>query len=77
MGGMSRRPYGSGSLSVRRDAGGQEAWYGQWWAGGRRITRKVGPKRERGSRRGLTRAGAERELQRLIDRERRAAAQEQ
>jgi site-specific recombinase XerC len=76
MGGMPRRPYGSGSLTVRRDAAGREAWYGQWWAGGRRITRKVGSKRERGGRRGLTRAGAERELQRLIDRDRRAVAQE-
>jgi integrase len=64
---MARRSRGTGSLSVRRDAAGAEPWYGQWWAGDRRVTRQLGPKRERGTRNGLTRAQAERELQRQID----------
>ena len=59
---------GTGSLSVRRDARGLESWYGQWWVAGRRVTRKLGEKRAAGSRRGLTRSQAERELQRAIDR---------
>jgi len=66
---MARRLYGTGSLSVRRDARGVESWYGQWWIGRRRVTRKVALKRQQGSRRGFTRAQAERELQRLIDRD--------
>lgn len=67
---MSRRSYGSGSLYVRRDARGGESWYGKWYSGGRRIKRRLGPKRQPGSRRGLTRAQAERELRRLIETER-------
>ena len=65
---VARRSRGTGSLSVRRDARGLESWYGQWWVGGRRVTRKLGEKRAAGSRRGLTRSQAERELQRAIDR---------
>jgi hypothetical protein len=42
---MTRRSYGSGSLFVRCDAAGQEAWYGKWYSGGRRVKRKIGPKR--------------------------------
>ncbi len=64
-----RRSYGSGSLFVRRDSGGGESWYGTWYAGGRRVKRKIGPKRPRGSRRGLTRAQAERELRHRIESE--------
>jgi hypothetical protein len=67
---VTRRSYGSGSLFVRRDAGGQETWYGKWYSGGRRMKRKIGPKRQRGSREGLTRAQAERELQRRVESER-------
>ena len=66
---MSRRSYGSGSLLVRRDAGGHESWYGKWYAGGRRVQRRLGPRRAPGSREGLTRAQAERELRRLIETE--------
>lgn len=65
-----RRSYGSGSLFSRRDSGGGESWYGTWYAGGRRVKRKIGPKRPRGSREGLTRAQAERELRRRIEGER-------
>lgn len=67
---MTRRSYGSGSLFVRCDAAGQEAWYGKWYSGGRRVKRKIGPKRQRGSREGMTRAQAERELQRRVESER-------
>jgi hypothetical protein len=67
---MTRRSYGSGSLFVRCDAAGQEAWYGKWYSDGRRVKRKIGPKRQRGSREGMTRAQAERELQRRVESER-------
>lgn len=65
-----KRGYGSGSLYIRTGSGGTEAWYGRWWSGGRRINRKIGPKRERGTRDGLTRTQAEGELRKLIERER-------
>ena len=64
---MARRSRGTGSLSVRKDARGIASWYGQWWVGERRVTRALGRKREPGTRIGLTRAQAERELQRQID----------
>jgi integrase len=64
---MARRAYGSGRLFVQKDARGQESWYGMWWAGGRRVKRKLGPKRQPGSRDGLTRSEAERELRRRMD----------
>lgn len=67
---MSRRSYGTGSLYVRRNARGGESWYGKWWAGERRVQRKIGAKRQPGSREGLTRAQAERELQRRMESER-------
>lgn len=67
---MARRSYGSGSLFVRTDAVGNETWYGRWYAGGKQVQRRIGPKRKRGSREGLTRAQAERELARLIELER-------
>ena len=57
-----RRSYGTGSLFVRADAAGREAWYGQWRVDGRLVKRKVGPKRSPGSRDGLTKAQAEKEL---------------
>jgi hypothetical protein len=64
---MARRSHGTGSLSIRRDARGIPSWYGQWWAGGRRVTRVLGRKRDPGTRVGLTRNQAERELQKQID----------
>ncbi|HVY77349.1 MAG TPA: site-specific integrase [Solirubrobacterales bacterium] len=66
---MARRSYGSGRLYVRVDAAGVEAWYGSWYVGGRRVNRKIGPKRKAGSREGLTAAQAEREMQRRIESE--------
>lgn len=64
---MSRRSYGSGSLFVRTDSAGVETWYGRWYSGGRQLQRRIGPKRKRGSRDGLTRVQAERELGRRIE----------
>jgi integrase len=58
---MARRSYGTGNLRVRRGA-----WYGQWWIGDRRVQRKLGPKREPGSRHGLTRKQAEARLRHLM-----------
>jgi integrase len=58
---MQRRNYGTGNLRIRRGA-----WYGQWWIGGRRVQRKLGPKRQPGTREGLTRKQAEAELRRLM-----------
>ncbi|MQA91394.1 MAG: tyrosine-type recombinase/integrase [Gemmatimonas sp.] len=65
---MARRSYGSGRLwSVKRKKG--EVWYASWWAGPVRVKRKLGPKRGPGSSDGLTRAEAERELRRRVERD--------
>src|SRR5436305_882521 len=64
---MSRRSYGTGSLFVRTDANGRETWYGQWRVGTKLVKRRIGPKRETGTRDGLTKPQAEKELRRLID----------
>jgi hypothetical protein len=54
------RPRGTGLLFVRTDSAGREAYYGKWYApDGRQVLRKVGPKRSRGSRDGLTQPQAE------------------
>jgi integrase len=62
----TRRSYGTGSLFVRADASGREAWYGQWRLNARLVKRKVGPKRSAGAANGLTKAQAEKELRRLV-----------
>jgi integrase len=62
----ARRSYGSGRIYVRSDSAGRETYYGSWWSNGRRVNRKLGAKRARGSREGLTAAQAEAELRRLI-----------
>ena len=67
---MGRRSYGTGRLFSRTDSGGRESWYGLWYSHGRRIKRKLGLKRQAGSRDGLTTAQAEREMQRRIELER-------
>lgn len=64
---MSRRSYGTGHLYVKADGDGRETWYGQWYAAGRRVKRRIGPKRPRGSRDGLTRAQAEREMRQRME----------
>ncbi len=66
---MPRRSYGTGSLIVRGDGNGAEVWYGQWRSYGRIVKRRLGSKRQAGSRDGLTRAQAERELRRRIETE--------
>lgn len=71
---MAKRSYGTGQLMVKRDAQGRESWYGRWRVGRRRVNRKLGLKRVTGSREGLTRSQAERQLQRVIDVELRAVA---
>ncbi len=63
---MARRSYGSGSLKVRMDAAGNESWYGLWWCDGRRIKRRVGPKRSSGRADGLTKPQAEQRLRELM-----------
>jgi integrase len=65
---MTPRPYGSGSLIVRTDKQGGEAWYGKWRSDGRQVMRKVGAKRPPSGRAddGLTRKQAEAELRRVI-----------
>jgi integrase len=70
---VARRSYGTGSLHMRRDSGGLETWYGLWWAGDRRIKRRIGPKRKPGTRDGLSRAQAEAKLRKLIEAEQPAA----
>jgi integrase len=62
----ARRSYGSGRVYVRTDAAGRETFYGSWWTNGRRVKRRLGVKRARGSREGLTNAQAESELRRLM-----------
>jgi integrase len=64
---MAKRSYGSGRLFVYTDKAGRESWYGSWWAGARRVQRKIGPKRSPRGTRGLTRVQAKRELRRRID----------
>ncbi len=62
----ARRSYGSGRVYVRTDAAGRETFYGSWWTNGRRVKRRLGVKRARGGREGLTAAQAESELRRLM-----------
>jgi hypothetical protein len=65
----ARRPYGTGTLYVKAGA-----WYGRWLVGGRRMNRKLGPARQHGTREGLTRSQAERELRRRMEQEQAIAA---
>ena len=62
----TKRAPGSGHLTVRTDSAGRENWYGKWYAEGRQVMRKIGPKRT-SSGRGLDRREAERRLRKLID----------
>jgi integrase len=62
----ARRSYGSGRVYVRTDSAGRETYYGSWWSNGRRVNRKLGHKRARGSREGLTAAQAEAQLRRSM-----------
>ncbi|HEX4437054.1 MAG TPA: site-specific integrase [Solirubrobacteraceae bacterium] len=62
----TRRSYGTGALFERTDSAGRATWYGKWRHNGVQVKRKIGPKRDDGSRDGLTRRAAEAELRRLI-----------
>jgi integrase len=60
---VSSSRYGSGQVYVKWDS-----WYARWrLADGRRVNRKLGRVRARGSRDGLTKKQAERRLRALID----------
>jgi integrase len=61
---VAKRSYGSGSLFVKAGK-----WYGRRWVGEARVKRALGPVREPGSRQGLTRSQAERELRRRMEAE--------
>jgi integrase len=65
----ARRPYGTGTLYIKASN-----WYGRWRIAGRKVNRKLGPVRQPGTRDGLTRAQAERELRRRMEQEHVAAA---
>jgi len=60
-GGGKRRAYGSGSLYPHHGS-----WYAKWYVGSRQIKRKIGTQRKRGSRDGMTKAQAEKEMRRLM-----------
>ncbi|WP_146175355.1 tyrosine-type recombinase/integrase [Paraconexibacter algicola] len=62
-----RRAYGVGTLETRVNKHGREVYYGRFRAGGRQIRRKLGLKRRAGESTGMTKAEAERALQKLIE----------
>ena len=64
---MTARRYGSGELYARAAKSGAETWYGRWYVNGKQVHRSIGPKRRPGTREGLTRVQAERELRRKIE----------
>lgn len=66
----NRRAHGTGTLYAQERANGQEDWYGRWHLGGRRVNRRLGPKRRRGTGKGLNRIQAEAKLRELMVRER-------
>ncbi len=66
---MSKRSYGSGRLFPRKDKNGIETWYGSWRVGTRRVQRVIGAKRAPGSKTGLTRTQAERELRKRMEKD--------
>ncbi len=56
------RRYGVGSLVVQKHSDGRIAWFGKFYIGKRQFKRRLGLKRQRGSREGLTRIQAEQKL---------------
>lgn len=63
---VARRSYGSGRLFARADGNGAETWYASWYVGGRRVKRRIGPKRRASCADGLTRTQAEAQMRALI-----------
>ena len=45
MSAVGKRSYGTGSLFVRANGRGEEAWYAQWRVDGRLVKKCLGPKR--------------------------------
>jgi hypothetical protein len=66
----TRRSNGTGTLHVQTRTDGRQLWYGRWYAGSRRVNRRIGLKRRRGSDKGLTKIEAEEELRRMMLRDR-------
>lgn len=62
----ARRSYGTGRLYVREDRNGRETWYGSFYVNGRRVNRRLGPKRPPGGKEGLTQGQAEEAMRRAI-----------
>jgi integrase len=62
----TRRAPGAGHLFVRRDKAGRESWVGKWYADGRQVMRKIGPKRTPDTR-GLNKRDAEAKLRKLME----------
>lgn len=60
-----RRATGTGSLFPVPRSGGREVWFGRWYIGKTRVQRRVGQRRLRGEKVGLTKAEAETELRRM------------
>jgi len=60
-----RRAHGTGSLFPVVGSRGRETWYGRWYIGKKRAQRRIGPKRRRGEKGGLTKTEAEAELRRM------------
>jgi integrase len=60
-----RRATGTGSLYPVPRSGGREVWFGRWYIGKKRVQRRVGQRRLRGEKVGLTKAEAEAELRRM------------
>lgn len=65
-----RRSHGTGTLHVQRRGDGRQFWYGRWYSGPRRRNRRIGLKRSRGTKQGLTKTEAEAELRRMMLRDR-------
>src|SRR4051794_30559570 len=65
--GTTKRAAGTGAILVHKAKNGSETYYGQFRHDGRLVKRKLGLKRAPGTRDGLTRPQAERQLRRLMD----------
>ena len=72
-----RRSHGTGTLHIQTRTNGRQLWYGRWYAGQRRLNRRIGLKRKPRSGRGMTKVEAEAELRRMMlaDRPTQAAAE--
>ena len=75
MSASKKRPYGTGGLEIRTDRHGREVYYARFYAHGRQTKRKLGLKRKPGEKLGLTKAGAERALQKLVEEQMRLVPQ--